>query len=186
MFGDDTDGYFLSQVGLGNRKWYVSALYAYKHGADGSNPAMGFSTPAAKRYDEGLHAIGLRGFWQPQENGLIPTISAGLDYGWSDAEEDGSAEEVKGWMVGLNWDDAFIEGNKIGVGFGSYSSYAREIKGQGTGEEPNFTIEGYYDFQVSDNIRVTPAIFWVNNGMGKESIDGANKLGGLVKTTFKF
>jgi hypothetical protein len=27
-------------------------------------------------------------------------------------------------MVGLNWNDAFIEGNKLGLGFGSYSSYA--------------------------------------------------------------
>ena len=26
MFGEDTDGYFLSQVGYGNRKWYISAL----------------------------------------------------------------------------------------------------------------------------------------------------------------
>ena len=26
MFGDDTDGLFLSQVGYGNRKWYFAGL----------------------------------------------------------------------------------------------------------------------------------------------------------------
>ena len=188
MFGDDTDGYFLSQVGLGNRKWYLSALYAYKHGEDGSNPAMGYSTPKAKTVDQGLHAMGLRGYWQPEEDGWIPTVSAGFDYGWSDAEESGSAKEVKGWMVGLNWNDAFIEGNKLGFAVGSYSSYAREIKGESAGDEPNFAVEGYYDFKVSDNIKVTPAVFWIDNASGKEGLSGdvANKFGGLVKTTFKF
>ena len=100
MFGDDTDGLFLSQVGYGNRKWYVSALYAYKHGKDGSTPAMGYSTDAAKQFDEGLSAFGLRGYWTPEESGFIPTISAGFDYGVSDADVDGSTEEsgLDGWL----------------------------------------------------------------------------------------
>ena len=91
-------------------------------------------------------------------------------------------------MVGLNWNDAFIEGNKLGFAVGSYSSYAREIKGESAGDEPNFAVEGYYDFKVSDNIKVTPAVFWIDNASGKEGLSGdvANKFGGLVKTTFKF
>merc|ERR1711990_1357777 len=142
MFGDDTDGLFLSQVGYGNRKWYVSGLYAYKHGSDGSSPAMGYSTPRASTYDEGLHAIGLRGYWTPEESGFIPTISAGFDYGFSDADDKFSTEEVKGWMVGLNWKDAFMEGNKLGLGFGSYSSYAMEVKDAGSDQsDVPFAIE---------------------------------------------
>ena len=30
MFSENTDAYFLSQIGYGNRKWYISALYALK------------------------------------------------------------------------------------------------------------------------------------------------------------
>ena len=186
MFGDDTDGLFLSQLGYGNRKWHVSALYAYKHGSEGSSPAMGYSTPRAKRFDEGLHALGFRGYWTPEESGFIPTISAGFDYGWSDADFTKGTEEVKGWMVGLNWNDAFMEGNKLGIGFGSYSSYAREVKDWGWPDDENFAIEGYYDFQVTDNITVTPAIFYVQDADGHESWDGSDSIGGLVKTTFKF
>ena len=186
MFGDDTDGLFLSQVGYGNRKWYFAGLYAYKHGSDGSTPAMGYSTPAASSYDEGLHALGLRGYWTPEDNGWIPTVSAGFDYGWSDADKSGSTEEVKGWMVGLNWKDAFMDGNKLGVGFGTYSSYAKEVKGDNNPNDSNFAIEGYYDFQVTDNITVTPAVFWIQDADGDASVDGSDSLGGLVKTTFKF
>ena len=186
MFGDATDGYFLSQVGYGNRKWYISALYAHKQGADGSKPAMGYSTPAASNYDEALNAFGLRGYWSPEESGIIPTISAGFDYGVSDADEAGKTEEVIGWMVGLNWNDAFVDGNKLGIGLGTYSSYATEVKGDSDPDDGNFAIEGYYDFRVTDNITVTPAVFWIQNADGDASVDGADSLGGLIKTTFKF
>jgi carbohydrate-selective porin OprB len=74
----------------------------------------------------------------------------------------------------------------LGLGFGSYSSYATDAKDVSTGDEANFAIEGYYDFAVSDNITITPAIFWVDNAYGEAQTSGQNKFGGLVKTTFKF
>ena len=191
MFGEDTDAYLLSQIGYGNRKWYVSALYALKNarqpdGSSTAKAAMGYSTPTAKDLAHPLNAVGLRGYWSPEESGFIPTISAGLDFGWADSEYYGNAEAVKGWFVGLNWSDAFMEGNKLGIGFGSYSSYATEIRDRANGGDQNFAIEGYYDFRVTDNITITPAVFWVDNAKGKYQVDGANKFGGLVKTTFKF
>ncbi|MCB4378236.1 MULTISPECIES: iron uptake porin [unclassified Synechococcus] len=203
MFGEDTDAYLLSQVGYGNRKWHVSALYALKNAQQDkvcvtdelgvktctikteAKAAMGYSTPTAKDLAHPIHAVGLRGYWSPEDSGFIPTISAGLDFGWADSEYRGNSEAVKGWMVGLNWNDAFMEGNKLGLGFGSYSSYATEVQGQ-KADDQNFAIEGYYDFRVTDNITITPAVFWVDDAKGKHQVNGANKFGGLVKTTFKF
>ena len=48
MFGETTDAYLLSQVGYGNRKWYLSALYVLKNarqpdGTSTANAAMGLS-----------------------------------------------------------------------------------------------------------------------------------------------
>ncbi|AII49148.1 porin [Synechococcus sp. KORDI-52] len=190
LFGKKTDGYVLSQIGYGNRKWYLSGLYSWKNagqkGGNAANAAMGFSTPTAKDLANPLNAVGLRGYWSPEESGFIPTISAGVDFGWADADKRGNAEEVFGWMVGLNWSDAFIEGNKLGLGVGSYSSYATNIKGNDDPGDQNFAIEGYYDFRVTDNITITPAVFWVDDARGRDQIKGANKFGGLVKTTFKF
>ena len=81
MFGDDTDGLFLSQLGYGNRKWYISGLYAYKHGSDGSSPAMGYSTPAASSYDASLHAfagIGLLANLASSLPSVVATTSGSL------------------------------------------------------------------------------------------------------------
>ena len=147
---------------------------------------MGYSTPRAKDLGHPLNAVGLRGYWSPQDSGWIPSISAGIDFGFADSQFDGNAETVKGWMVGLNWKDAFMMGNKLGVGVGSYSSYATSVKGQDWPDDENFAVEAYYDFRVTDNIVVTPAIFWVDDAFGQEQPPGRNKFGGLVKTTFKF
>ena len=118
MFGEDTDAYLLSQVGYGNRRWYVGALYALKNaqqdyvcvtdelGAEScsvvseAKAAMGYSTKTAKDLAHPLHAVGLRGYWTPEDSGFIPTISAGLDLGWAEADYYGNAEAVKrldGW-----------------------------------------------------------------------------------------
>ena len=186
MFGEATDGYFLSQIGYGNRQWYVSGLFASKQGADGSDPAMGYSTPEAKDQDEALNVYGLRGYWSPEDAGIIPTISAGLDFGTSAADATGKIEDTFGWMVGLTWDDAFIEGNKLGAAVGSYSSYATRIKGNDSPDDDNFAGEVWYNFQVTDNIGIKPAIFWTDKAYGADSTKGANKFGALVQTTFKF
>ena len=48
------------------------------------------------------------------------------------------------------------------------------------GGNETLAYELWYKFQVTDNISVTPAFFWIEN-------DGADDtFGGLVKTTFRF
>ena len=73
-------------------------------------------------------------------------------------------------MVGLNWNDAFVEGNKLGLAFGSTPAtpQRRKVKAQMVATN-NFAIEAYYDYQVTDNISVTPAVFWVDDADGKAS-----------------
>jgi hypothetical protein len=186
LFGSATDGLFLSQVGYGNRNWYVSGLYAHKQGADGSDPAMGYSTKAAKNQDSALNVFGLRSYWSPEDSGIVPTISAGIDFGTSDADDKGFVEDTFGWMVGLTWDDAFVDGNKLGAAVGSYSSYATEVKGDNDPEDENFAAEIWYNFQVTDNISVKPAVFWSQDANGSATVKGADKLGAVLQTTFKF
>jgi hypothetical protein len=189
MFGSATDGYFLSQIGYGNRQWHISGLYANKQGAGGSEPDVGYNTKlaAGKNFDSALNAYGLRGYWSPEDAGFIPTISAGLDFGTSAAQADGKVEDTFGWMVGMTWDDAFIDGNKLGAAVGSYSSYATKLKGNDSPDDQNFAGEVWYNFQVTDNIGIKPAIFWTDKAYyGASAVKGSNKFGALVETTFKF
>jgi hypothetical protein len=179
IFGEDSGSSLLTQVGYGTRKWWVGASYANKNNASGSWIA-GQSTLGTK--DADLNAFGLRGFWSPEESGIIPTISAGVDFGYADAVATGSTEETFGYMVGLNWDDVFIEGNKAGLGFGSIGSYITDTKGSADVDRDNNALELWYEYQVSDNISVKPAVFWTNNYDDNDD----DKFGAVVITTFKF
>ena len=56
-------------------------------------------------------------------------------------------------MVGLNWDDVLVEGNKAGLAYGSIGSYITEKKGQ-SGDADNNALELWYQYQVTDAISV--------------------------------
>ena len=89
-------------------------------------------------------------------------------------------------MVGLTWNNAFVDGNKLGAAIGSYSSYATSTKGDSSPDDENLAIEVYYDYQVTDNITIKPALFWVTDADGASAVDGEDVMGALVQTTFKF
>ena len=48
-------------------------------------------------------------------------------------------------------------------------------------DDGNYAFELYYDFQVTDNITVTPALFYLSRPFGEETGTSA-KYGGLVLT----
>ncbi|MDA7435366.1 carbohydrate porin, partial [Synechococcus sp. AH-601-J22] len=52
--------------------------------------------------------------------------------------------------------------------------------------DENFAAEFWYQYQVTDNISIKPAVFWTQDANGNATVSGANKFGALVQTTFKF
>ena len=52
----------------------------------------------------------------------------------------------------------------------------------------NYAFEWWYKFQVSNNISITPAIFYLSRPNGQYTANGQtnNAFGGLVQTQFKF
>ena len=103
----------------------------------------------------------------------------------SDIEDNGNgADEAQGWMIGLMWDDMGIDGNRLGLAYGSRVA-ATSMGGSGTvdsNEEDNTVWEAYYSFKVNDNVTVTPAIF---GGEGTYNGD-EDTTGGIVLTEFRF
>jgi hypothetical protein len=75
----------------------------------------------------------------------------------------------------------FVKGNDFGIGLGM-PQWADE-----SGAEGNFAMEFWYKFQVTDNISVTPAFFFIDGrGAGVSNGVSDTTVGGLLKTTFKF
>ena len=168
------------QAGYVAERWGMAFVYSYNDFGAGSNTGgyIGFL--------EEWNALGLSGYWQPSQASWMPSVSAG--FGYNTADTTIGDQDILSWMVGLQWTDAFVKGNVLGMAIGTAGQIdegncATALCPGGLWSEdgentPAFEL--WYKFQVTDNITVTPAFFYIQNS-------GANDtLGGLIKTTFRF
>jgi hypothetical protein len=170
---------FTAQAGYAGKNWGVALAYTYSDLSDTS------FLPVNAYLGNG----GLSAYWQPEESGWIPSISAGVGFGTSNLVE---ADDNYSWMVGLQWADLFMKGNALGMAIGTSGQLqtgAPTTRGIVTDNgESNLAYELWYKFQVTDNISVTPAFFWIENSQvqGGTTSSGDDTYGALIKTTFKF
>jgi carbohydrate-selective porin OprB len=122
--------------------------------------------------------------------------------------------QLQSWQLGLQWNDLFAKGNAAGFAFGqptyvsalsqnrirkpygftgsgsrrSQSVYNGFYDSPNGPNDGNFAFEWWYKFQVSNNISITPAIFYLSRPNGQFTANGEtnNAFGGLVQTQFKF
>jgi hypothetical protein len=137
--------------------------------------------------------VGISGYLQPSNSGLIPSISAGWginSYNSSDDLSNFDGANSQSWYVGLQWADAFIKGNALGMAVGQPTFIVNTGDSDYKANDGNYAWEWWYKFQVTDNISVTPALYYLSAPLGQlQKDDGGStftNFGGLVKTTFKF
>jgi len=140
---------YTAQIGYAGEGWGIAAAYT---GTDISDVG------------------GLSAYWAPATSGIIPSVSVGAGYGET------LNVETTSWTVGLVWSDVFAKGNSLGIAVGAEGTAATGIVVDGSGDD-EIVIEGYYKFQATDNISVTPGVFY---------LDGSDVFGAVVKTTFTF
>ena len=179
------------QLGYTAQQWGVAAIYSrIQNGNDlivyGTHFALdSFSQPGD------TSAFGLSGYWQPAQSGWIPSISAGWGINstsYSQRENaNGLVSTSQSWSVGLQWEDAFRDGNALGMAVGQ-PTFATSLEGGATPNDGNFVWEWWYEVQVSDQITVTPALFYLSRPLGADTTGGQSfqQLGGLIKTSFRF
>ena len=192
-----------------NNGWSVSANYVSALGSDSANgiftedawtyiqPDTQFvpgTTPlvhGAVDHTAGAetNAFGLSAFWQPMTSGWLPSVSVGWginNTSYSTSRPAGSLRQSQSWMAGLQWTDVFMKGNDFGFAVGS-AVFATSLTGGVSPDDGNLAWEWWYKFQVTDNITITPALFYLSRPMGQRTPEGGfSALGALIKTTFKF
>ena len=164
-----------TQIAYAPENWGIAAAYT-KASGNSEKLYIGNANPdgiAISGLGSQTNSWGLSAWWMPEESGWIPSISSGVGMTYADDEESAS------WYVGLEWTDAFIEGNSLGMAVGQPTF---ETDGEGAG----YAWEFFYKFQVTDNISVTPAITYLAKPFPSQDSDGMNALSGLIKTQFKF
>jgi len=83
------------------------------------------------------------------------------------------------WMAGVQWSDVFAKGNAAGFAIGAPGNAASL-----TDSQKAIMWETFYRYKVSDNISITPSIFYVSNNQGLKN--ASDNYGGVIQTTFRF
>jgi len=165
-----------AQVGYAKENWGAAFVYNYSN----ADVSVASNDINATYGSAGSNNLGFSAYWQPKETGFIPSISAGVGTAYFNGDNPSNSRTT--YQVALQWDDAFVKGNTLGMAYGD-TAVGGSFTNQGGGSnlQPSTAYEVFYKFQVTDNIAVTPAFFWIN-GQGSD----VDQTGGLIKTTFKF
>ncbi len=198
-----------AQVAYTEENWGLAAAYNYASGDNGAGLYSGNGTPLAN-YVAAIgitNSVGLSAWWSPEETGWMPSISAGWGFNNNDRVDDEQiirSATSQSWYIGLQWQDAFIEGNVFGMAVGQPTfvtniDYSSSYEGgDDFVADGNYAWEWWYKFQVTDNISVTPAVYYLSrpygdltDGRGSDlggnrNDDTFSNFGGVIKTTFKF
>jgi len=167
---DDVTG----QIAWVDNRFSLAAVYNV---SDGGN-TLGTANA------EDFTAWGLSGVYNvDSDSQFLPTsVSYGMGWKTPDREDNpdtasNSIEDSETWTLGLMWNDAFIDGNNLGIGIGTAEGHRED-----SGYDDPLAYEVFYQMAVSDSITVTPALFTVQRD-GEQNDD---YVGGVVKTTFSF
>jgi hypothetical protein len=178
----DSDGSLNTTAQLGYKASNWGAAIAYRNGTTGTNTINANGTAfraAGLPAGQSSNSFSVAAYWQPLDTGLIPSISAG--YGFTDisggAPASTSVSDSQSWYVGLQWDDAFVKGNAAGVAIGQNPS-------AGAGIDDPLSLELFYRFQVTDNISITPGLFYITDSSNQ--VGNKDLWGGVIQTQFRF
>ncbi len=195
------------QLALSRPQWNITGAYSLS-----GPPVRLRGTPLASELaaggrDGSLGSWSLAGYWQPRRSGWLPSISAG----WGQDSFRFATPAVAGlagvrsrsWYTGLVWSDVLGVGNSLGLAVGSPAhGIAIRTPSQSSLDDRGLAIEVFYRIQVSDELSVTPALFWLSRPRGALSgspnlsqallfpaASGEASLGvwaGLIRTTLRF
>jgi len=185
------------QVAYAADQFGLAAIYSLlqpgSQGIPGATPFVQQGTGSSSMDlfpNASTNAFGLSGYWQPSHSGWWPSVSVGWGFNstsYGTAQAEGSLSESQSWLVGLQWKDALAKGNALGLAVGS-PAFATALSGGGTPNDGNTVWEGWYKFQLTDQISLTPALFYLSRPLGQLTPTGESlsQLGALIKTSFRF
>jgi hypothetical protein len=190
------------QLAYGGANYGLAAAYTYSNGA-GLYGGNGTPLAVAGFGSTSANSVGLSAYFSPLSASWFPSISAGWGLnsyvggstsagstyyttatsGYTDTITLGGASS-QSWYLGFQWADFLLKGNTFGFAFGQPTFVTSSGFNDG-----NYAWEGWYKLQVTDNISVTPAIYYLSAPLGALQKDNGmsfSALGALVKTTFRF
>ena len=182
LFNQGSKSKFITQLAYGGSQWQVSTAYAWTSaGATMGKGTFYGSKPVG--VDQTASSLALNAFWQPKQTGWIPSISLGYGVNWFSGGNTEGRDQTMEWLVGFEWDNIGKDGNTLGLGI---SGPQWVTKGSQRDNDSGLAVELWYKYQVTDNISITPAVFYLSNPLGNATVGDFGTIGYLMKTTFRF
>ena len=177
----DASGALNTLAQFGYRAPQYGIAFGYRYGTEGTrvrtfNGVAGNGGTLAANQTSNGYAV--NAYWQPKKSGIIPSVSG--SYGWNTVEGPATpraATKSETWFAGVQWADVFAKGNAAGFAIGAPGNAASLTKDA-------LMWETFYRYRVSDNISITPAIFYVSNNQGFKN--ASSNYGGVIQTQFRF
>ena len=123
-------------------------------------------------------SYGISGTYKFSNNSSAMPSSINAGYGWKNpdkVDDSSNIEDGNTWTIGAMWNDAFREGNNLGLALGTAETHRDD-----SGYDDPLVWEAFYEVAINDSVTITPAVFNIEKN-GADDVSGA-----LVKTTFSF
>ncbi len=165
----------------------LGLTYVHSYNAGGSNSGVNLtgstgSTNAIRPFGNvstSADSLGLQTSWR-----ISPkfTLSGWLTYSFAQSEVSDDNADILNYAVTLAFPDLGGKGNLAGIVFGMPPKVIESS--QVEDQDTSLHIEGFYRFQVTDNISITPGVFVITNPEHNDNNDSI--FVGTIRTTFKF
>jgi len=189
----------IGQIAFDNGTFGIGATYvnAYSQGAifDGGSGVTSVGTFLANSrlragtnfttFPANVNAYGVEGYFKLASRVVINAFGT---YAKADYVRDGFTDgDIWSYGGGISFLDFGKKGNLLGLigGVEPYLANARDLyPGRGVRNNNPIHLEGFYKYQLTDNISITPGIIWVINP-GQDSRN-SDEIIGTLRTTFTF
>ncbi|NBR45366.1 MAG: hypothetical protein EBT85_10005, partial [Synechococcaceae bacterium WB5_2B_268] len=156
-----------------DKKWLASANYAFERG-NNSMGQVGTQLALTPFMYASLNESNQFGFtlayqWSPDFSitGAYGHASVNARYDNSvmgvKMADAGDSAVMNSWMVALNFKNVFLKGNSAGFAIGGVPSLVSNSAGWNKDGGMPTALETWYQFQVTDNISITPGIFYISS-----------------------
>lgn len=126
-------------------------------------------------------SYGLQAFFQLNDKLAINAFGGFTDVTFNDIGDG----DIWYYGLGLSFPDLFEEGSLGGIVVGVEPYLAQESADIFfTDTDTSVHVEGFYRYQITDNIAITPGIIWISAPEQNEANDGF--VVGTLRTTFRF
>jgi Carbohydrate-selective porin, OprB family/S-layer homology domain len=175
-----------------------SGLFNGDYGAIAQLTYLSDFVDAAITYANGYSAGGFGGLTGPGDAEVANTYGGQVNFKFGSVEIGGGLAYVPirrlgvgdyniwSYQATLAFRDFGGQGNTLGV-LAGVLPYAAGIPTGVDGpinQDNSFLVEGFYKFQVNDNISVTPGLIWISNPGNDQN--NSDTLVGAIRTTFSF